>query len=91
MAIVTMATSIIPPPGAEELHAHMWQVVASIADCVTSSQGCNELHVRNLVEHLQPLKLFFAASRLPGYHIPEVSTARTLHAAWRIFASRNLG
>ena len=91
MAIVTMATSIIPPPGAEELLAHLWQVVASIADCVTSSQGCNELQVRNLVEHLQPLKLLLAASRLPGYHIPEVSTARTLQAAWRIFAARNLG
>jgi hypothetical protein len=53
MAIVTTATSITPPFGAEELHAHMWQATASIADWVTSSQGCNELQVRNLIEYLQ--------------------------------------
>ena len=28
---------------------------------------------------------------LPGFHIPELPTSRTLRAAWRIFVARNLG
>ena len=65
MAIVTMATLIAPPPGAEELHAHLWQAAASIADWVTNSQGCNELQVQNFIEHLQAPKLLRAANKLP--------------------------
>ena len=91
MAIVTTATSITPPPGAEELLAHLWQATASIADWVTYSQGCNELQVRNLIEHLQPSKLLFTTNMLQGFHIPELATARTLQATWRIFAAQNLG
>ena len=86
MAIVTIATSITTPLGAEELHAHMWQAATLIADWGYIYQGGNQLQVQDLIVHLQPSKLLLVTSRLPKFHNPKVPTAKTLRAAWRIFA-----
>lgn len=91
MATVAMATSIIPLPKAGELHAHLWHVVASIADWVTSGQRGNLLHVRDLIKNLRPSKLLLAASTWPRLHILEVPTTRMFRAAWKIFAAWSMG